>query len=271
MGIPREREQLEQLKKLGSSGLSKNYSNYSEENRYEGLTILGCLVICKVVESLSQRHRFFSSRRSKMRMRLALMAAVYRKQLNFLDAYRLGEFPWWLHSAWSLVLQLFMSIGILFYVVRLGALPDLVPLLICGVLNVPFANVLQKCQSQFMVAQDERLRLTSEVLNNMKIIKLQSWEEKFKNMIETRRENEFKWLAKEQISKAYGTVLFWISPTIISLVIFLGCAYLESAVLNASTIFTVLAILRSMGEPITMIPGALSVMMQVKVSTEMIC
>ncbi|MBA0840428.1 hypothetical protein Goarm_003012, partial [Gossypium armourianum] len=214
-----------------------DYSNHSEENRYEGLTILGCLVICKVVESLSQRRRFFSSRRSGMRMRSALMAAVYRKQLYFLDAYRLGEFPWWLHSAWSLVLQLFMSIGILFNVVRLGALPGLVPLLICGVLNVPFAN---------------------------------SWEEKFKNMIETRRENEFKWLAKEQISKAYGTVLFWISPTIISSVIFLGCAYLGSAALNASTIFTVLATLRSMGEPITMIPGALSVMMQVKVSTERI-
>ncbi|PPD84741.1 hypothetical protein GOBAR_DD18316 [Gossypium barbadense] len=222
-----------------------DYSNHSEENRYEGLTILGCLVICKVVESLSQRRRFFSSRRSGMRMRSALMAAHGVLYCNFLCP-------------------------ILFYVVGLGALPGLVPLLICGVLNVPFANVLQKCQSQFMVAQDERLRLTSEVLNNMKIIKLQSWEEKFKNMIETRLENEFKWLAKEQISKAYGTVLYWISPTIISSVIFLGCAYLGSAALNASTIFTVLATLRSMGEPITMIPGALSVMMQVKVSTERI-
>ncbi|TYI05186.1 hypothetical protein ES332_A10G070900v1, partial [Gossypium tomentosum] len=240
-----------------------DYSNHSEENRYEGLTILGCLVICKVVESLSQRRWFFSSRRRRHSTgEIVNNIAV--------DAYRLGEFPWWLHSAWSLVLQLFMSIGILFYVVGLGALPGLVPSLICGVLNVPFANVLQKCQSQFMVAQDERLRLTSEVLNNMKIIKLQSWEEKFKNMIETRRENEFKWLAKEQISKAYGTVLFWISPTIISSVIFLGCAYLGSAPLNASTIFTVLGTLRSMGEPVTMIPGALSVMMQVKVSTERI-
>ncbi|KAK8608369.1 hypothetical protein V6N13_023795 [Hibiscus sabdariffa] len=265
-----------------------NYSNHSEGNRYEGLTILGCLVILKVVESLSQRHWYFSSRRLGMRMRSALMVAVYQKQLKLscigrrshstgeivnyiaVDAYRLGEFPWWLHSAWSLVLQLFMSIGVLIYVVGLGALPGLVPLLICGVLNVPFANVLQKCQAQFMVAQDERLRLTSEVLNNMKIIKLQSWEEKFKNLIETRRENEFKWLTKEQISQAYGTVLFWMSPTIISSVIFLGCAYFGSAPLNASTVFTVLATLRSMGEPVTVIPGALSVMMQVKVSTERI-
>lgn len=161
-----------------------------------------------------------------------------------------------------------MSIGVLFYVVGLGALPGLVPLVIFGALNVPFANVLQKCESEFMAAQDERLRLTSEVLNNMKIIKLQSWGDKFKNLVETRRDNEFMWLEKGQMSKAYSTVMFWISPTIISSVIFLGCAYLGSAPLNASTIFTVLATLRSMGEPVTMIPAAVSIMMQIKISTE---
>ncbi|WRX27961.1 ABC transporter-like [Theobroma cacao] len=254
-----------------------NYSNHSEDNKYEGLSILGCLVICKVVESLSQRRWFFSSRRLGMRMRSALMVAVYKKLLklscvgrrrhssgevvNFIavDAYRLGEFLWWLHAAWSLALQRFMSIGVLFYVVGLGALPGLVPLLICGLLNVPFANVLQKCPTEFMVAQDERLRLTSEVLNNMKIIKLQSWEEIFKNWVEARRDNEFKWLVKEQIT-----------PTIISSVIFLGCALFGSAPPNASTIFTVLATPRSMGEPVTMIPGALSIIMQVKVSPERI-
>ncbi|KAK7813653.1 abc transporter c family member 8, partial [Quercus suber] len=66
------------------------------------------------------------------------------------DAYRMGEFPWWFHSSWSFVLQLFLAIGILFWVVGLGALTGLVPLLICGILNVPFANMLQKCQTQWL-------------------------------------------------------------------------------------------------------------------------
>ncbi|KAI5336857.1 hypothetical protein L3X38_016126 [Prunus dulcis] len=46
-------------------------------------------------------------------------------------------------------------IGVLFWVVGLGALPGLIPLFICGLLNVPFAKALQKCQSQVMIAQDE--------------------------------------------------------------------------------------------------------------------
>ncbi|KAH0982448.1 hypothetical protein GBA52_009625 [Prunus armeniaca] len=81
------------------------------------------------------------------------------------DAYRMGEFPWWLQTTWSNALQVFLAIGVLFWVVGLGALPVLIPLFICGLLNVPFAKALQKCQSQFMIAQDERLRATSEILN----------------------------------------------------------------------------------------------------------
>ncbi|KAE7999130.1 hypothetical protein FH972_003600 [Carpinus fangiana] len=263
-----------------------NYSNSNESNLDEGLSIVGCLVVVKLVESLSQRHWFFDSRRSGMRMRSALMVAVYQKQLKLsslgrrrhstgeivnyiaVDAYRMGEFPWWFHSTWNFTLQLFLAIGVLFGVVGLGALPGLVPLLICGFLNVPFAQMLQKCQSQLMIAQDARLRSTSEVLNNMKIIKLQSWEEKFKSLIESLRDNEFKWLAELQYRKTFGTLLYWISPTIVSSVVFMGCAIFHSAPLNASTIFTVLATLRSMGEPVRMIPEALSSLIQVKVSLD---
>ncbi|KAJ9190310.1 hypothetical protein P3X46_001526 [Hevea brasiliensis] len=265
-----------------------NYSNLDQQNLYHGLSIVACLLLVKIVESFSQRHCFFLSRLSGMKMRSALMVAVYQKQLKLsslgrrrhstgeivnyiaVDAYRMGEFPWWFHLTWNFVLQLFLSIVILFGVVGLGALTGLVPLLICGLLNVPFARFLQKCQYEFMIAQDERLRATSEILNSMKIIKLQSWEDKFKSFIESHRDNEFKWLSKAQFRKAYSTLLYWLSPTTISSVIFLGCALFRSAPLNASTIFTVLATLRGMAEPVRNLPEALSFMIQVRVSLDRI-
>ncbi|XP_031385823.1 ABC transporter C family member 8 [Punica granatum] len=267
-----------------------NYSSQDEEenNLSQGFIIVGCLIVSKLVESLSQRHWFFGSRRSGMRMRSALMAALYEKQLKLsslgrrrhstgeivnyiaVDAYRMGEFPWWFHSIWSFTFQLFLSIGILFLVIGIGALPGLVPLFIFGLLNVPFAKVLQNCQTKFMNAQDERLRATSEILNNVKIIKLQSWEEKFKKSIDSRRDEEFKWLTESQLKRAYGTALYWMSPTVISSVIFLGCVLLGSAPLDAGTIFTVLATLRVIAEPVRMIPEALSALIQVKVSFDRI-
>ncbi|MCL7024271.1 hypothetical protein MKW94_017541, partial [Papaver nudicaule] len=262
------------------------YSTRKEESLSHGISLVGLLVIVKVTESLSQRHWYFSSRRFGMRMRSALMVAVYQKQLKLsslgrkrhstgeivnyiaVDAYRMGEFPFWFHSSWTYAVQLFLAIGVLFGIVGFGALPGLVPLFMCAVLNVPFAKMLQTCQTQFMVAQDERLRATSEVLNNMKIIKLQSWEDNFKNLIESLRDREFKWLSKSQIQKSYGTALYWMSPTLISSVVFLGCIIVKSSPLNASTIFTILATLRTMSEPVRMIPEALSAIIQVKVSLD---
>lgn len=265
-----------------------NYSKHDNKSTYYGLLLVGCLVIVKVVESLSQRHFFFNSRRTGMRMRSALMVAVYQKQLKLsslgrqrhstgevvnyiaIDAYRMGEFPMWFHTGWSSVVQLFLAIAVLFGIVGLGILPGLVPLFICGLLNVPFAKLLQKCQSEFMTAQDKRLRSTSELLNNIKIIKLQSWEDKFKNLIEFSRENEFKWLSESQYKKSYGTALYWMSPTIVSSVIFFGIAFFKSAALDAGTIFTILAALRTMAEPVRMLPEALSSLIQVKVSFDRI-
>lgn len=264
------------------------YYNLETRKTDEGLALVGMLILVKVVESLSYRHFFFYARRIGMKMRSALMVAAYQKQLKLsslgrrrhstgevvnyiaVDAYRMGEFPMWLHLGWTSGLQLFLAIGVLFAVVGLGVLPGLVPLLICGLLNVPFAKILQKCQSEFMNAQDKRLRAMSEILNSMKIIKLQSWEEKFKDLIESYRKIEFKWLAESQYKKTCNTVLYWMCPTIVSSVVFFGCILFKSAPLDASTIFTVLAALRSMSEPVRVIPEALSVLIQVKVSFDRI-
>ncbi|XP_023751707.1 ABC transporter C family member 8 isoform X1 [Lactuca sativa] len=265
-----------------------DYSKSDTQDLHHGLLLVGCLIVVKVVESLTHRQFFFNARRTGMRMRSALMVAVYEKQLKLsvlgrrrhstgevvnyiaVDAYRMGEFPMWFHIGWSCFLQLFLAIGVLFSIVGVGVLPGLVPLLICGLLNIPFAKAVQNSQLELMVAQDKRLRSTSEILNNMKVIKLQSWEEKFKKLIESCRETEFHWLRDIQFKKAYGTVLYWMSPTLVSSFVFFGCVLLKSAPLEAATIFTILAALRSMAEPARVFPDALSALIQVKVSLDRI-
>ncbi|GJN38645.1 hypothetical protein PR202_gb27707 [Eleusine coracana subsp. coracana] len=264
------------------------YSKQEERDLRTGLLLVGCLLLMKLVESLSQRHWFFDSRRTGMRIRSALMAVIFQKQLRLssqgrknhstgeivnyiaVDAYRLGDSISWLHMGWSSPLQLAFSIATLFWALKLGALPGLVPLIIFGFLNVPFAKILQGYQAKFMVAQDERLRRTSEILNSMKIIKLQSWEEKFRHVIESLRDAEFKWLRETQMKKAYGAVMYWMSPTVVSAVMYTATAIIGSVPLNASTLFTVLATLRVMAEPVRFLPEILTMMIQYKVSLDRI-
>jgi ABC-type multidrug transport system fused ATPase/permease subunit len=216
------------------------------------------------------------------------MAVIFRKQLRLssqgrsnhstgeivnyiaVDAYRLGDAINWLHMGWSSPLQLVFAVATLFWALKLGALPGLVPLVIFGFLNVPFAKMMQGYQAKFMVAQDERLRSTSEILNSMKIIKLQSWEDKFRHTIESLRDGEFKWLRETQMKKAYGAVMYWMSPTVVSAVMFTATAIMGSAPLNASRLFTVLATLRVMAEPVRFLPEILTTMIQYKVSLDRI-
>uniref|UniRef100_A0A0D9WDM8 ABC transporter C family member 13 n=1 Tax=Leersia perrieri TaxID=77586 RepID=A0A0D9WDM8_9ORYZ len=268
--------------------VSYSYSPRRRRDLAAAARLVAALVAMKLVESLSQRHWFFGSRRLGMRMRSALMAAVFDKQLRLsgearrrnsageivnyiaVDAYRLGEFPYWLHLAWSMPVQLVLSLALLFWTVGAGTLPALVPVAAIGVLNVPFAKLLQFYQSRFMAAQDERQRATAEALNAMKVIKLQSWEETFAENVRRLRDVEVTWLAETQLKKAYNSALYWMSPTVISAVIFAGTAALQSAPLDAAVVFTILATLRVISEPMRMLPEALSVMIQFKVSLDRI-
>ncbi|KAG6395801.1 hypothetical protein SASPL_141930 [Salvia splendens] len=261
-----------------------SYSNLEKKNLSKGVSLVGLLIFFKVVESLSYRQFYFYSKRIGMRMRSALMVAIYLKQLKLsnigrrrhstgeianyiaIDAYRLGEFVVLLHLGWTSVVQLLLAIAVISSVVGFGVLPGLVPFIVCGLLNVPFAKMLQRFQTKFMAAQDKRLRSFSEILYNMKIIKLQAWEENFKNMVQSFRQTEFKWLSEYHYKKTYSTVLYWMSPTVVSSVIFFGCVVFESAPLDAGTVFTVMAALRTMAEPVRLIPDTLSSLIQVKVS-----
>uniref|UniRef100_A0A0E0E2W0 ABC transmembrane type-1 domain-containing protein n=1 Tax=Oryza meridionalis TaxID=40149 RepID=A0A0E0E2W0_9ORYZ len=133
------------------------YTSHKEEERRDlaaAAALVGSLLAIKLAESLSQRHWFFGSRRTGMRVRSALMAAVFRKQLRLsararrrhsagevvgyvaVDAYRLGDAVSWLHTSWSSPLQLALAVATLLWALRLGALPGLVPLVAFGFLNV---------------------------------------------------------------------------------------------------------------------------------------
>ncbi|KAK3182857.1 hypothetical protein Dsin_030143 [Dipteronia sinensis] len=108
----------------------------------------------------------------------------------------------------------------------------------------------------------------SDILKNIKIIKLQSWGEKFKNVTDLLRENEHKFLAKSQINRSFAGVLYWLSPTIVSTVVFFGCLLMKSAPLDATTIFIILKTLRSMLEPVRWIPEAFSMLIETKISMD---
>ncbi|XAR71674.1 Xenobiotic-transporting ATPase [Bertholletia excelsa] len=249
----------------------------------EGFVLALSLFFAKSIESLAQRQWYFRSRLIGLKVRSLLTAAIYKKQLRLsnaakmihssgeitnyvtVDAYRIGEFPFWFHQTWTTSLQLCFALVILFQAVGLATIASLVVIVLTVLCNAPLAKLQHKFQAKLMVAQDERLKASTESLVNMKVLKLYAWESHFKNVIENLRKVEYKWLSAVQMRKAYNTILFWASPALVSASTF-GACYFLGVPLHASNVFTFVATLRLVQEPIRFIPDVIGVVIQAKVA-----
>lgn len=251
--------------------------------RYEGFLLAFSLFFSKSLESLSQRQWYFRTRLIGVRVRSLLTAAIYRKQLKLsnaarmmhsggeimnyatVDAYRIGEFPFWFHQTWTTSLQLCIALGILVHSVGLATFASLAVIILTVLCNTPLAKLQHKFQSKLMVAQDERLKASSEALVSMKVLKLYAWETHFKKVIEELRKEEYKWLSGVQLRKAYNGFLFWTSPVLVSAATFGACYFLKVP-LHASNVFTFVATLRLVQDPIRSIPDVIGVVIQARVA-----
>ncbi|XP_054779355.1 ABC transporter C family member 10 [Prosopis cineraria] len=254
-----------------------------ESFEYEGYILAITLFFTKILESISQRQWYFRSRLIGLRVRSLLTAAIYKKQLKLsnasklmhssgeimnyvtVDAYRIGEFPFWCHQTWTTSVQLCIALVILFNAVGLATIASLVVIVLTVLCNTPLAKLQHKFQTKLMVAQDERLKASSEALINMKVLKLYAWETHFKNAIVRLRNVELKWLTSVQLRRAYNTFLFWSSPVLVSAASFGACYFLKVP-LHANNVFTFVATLRLVQDPIRTIPDVIGVVIQAKVA-----
>ncbi|XP_037460956.1 ABC transporter C family member 10-like [Triticum dicoccoides] len=260
-----------------------NVSRGKGSFKYEGCVLAGLMFICKCCESLSQRQWYFRTRRLGLQVRSFLSAAIYKKQqklsnaakmkhssgniMNYVtvDAYQIGEFPYWFHQTWSTSVQLCIAMAILYNVVGAAMISSLVIIIMIILCNIPFSRLQHKFKSKLMEAQDVRLKAMCESFVHMKVLKLYAWEAHFKKVIEGLREVEYKWLSAFQLRRTYNAFLFWSSPTWVSAATFLTC-YLLKIPLDASNVFTFVATLSLVQEPVRLIPEVIGVVIQAKVA-----
>eukprot|EP00253_Pinus_taeda_P030801 PITA_30801 len=259
------------------------FSEGRQSFKYEGFVLVGTLFIAKAIESISQRQWYFGTKRIGLQIRSSIIAAIYQKQLKLsneakqvhsageimnymaVDAYRIGEFPFSFHQTWTTVLQLIFALTILVHAIGWATLSVLAVIIITMLCNSPLAKLQQKFQIELMSAQDQRLRATTEALVCMKVLKLHAWEERFKENIEKLRKVEFKFLSAVQFRRTYSAFLSWSTPVLVSTATFVTCYFLNIP-LTPSNVFTFIATLRLVQEPIRLIPDTIAIFIQAKVS-----
>jgi ABC-type multidrug transport system fused ATPase/permease subunit len=261
------------------------YLNGRRQYNHEGYVLVITFFAAKIVECLSQRHWFFRLQKVGIRMRSALVAMIYEKGLtlscqskqgrtsgeiiNFMtvDAERIGNFSWYMHDPWMVLLQVGLALWILYRNLGLASIAALVATIIVMLINFPFGRMQERFQEKLMEAKDSRMKSTSEILRNMRILKLQGWEMKFLSKIFDLRKSEEGWLKKYVYNSAVISFVFWGAPTLVSVSTF-GACILLGIPLESGKILSALATFRILQEPIYNLPDTISMIVQTKVSLD---
>ncbi|KAL0383672.1 UNVERIFIED_CONTAM: ABC transporter C family member 5 [Sesamum calycinum] len=254
---------------------------------HEGYILAGVFFSAKLVETFTTRQWYLGVDILGMHVRSALTAMVYRKGLKLsssarqshtsgevvnymaVDVQRVGDYSWYLHDIWMLPLQIILALAILYKNVGIASVATLIATIVSIVATVPVARVQEDYQDKLMAAKDDRMRKTSECLRNMRILKLQAWEDRYRVKLEEMRGVEFKYLRKALYSQAFITFIFWSSPIFVSAVTF-GTCILLGGQLTAGSVLSALATFRILQEPLRNFPDLVSMMAQTKVSLDRI-
>ncbi|KAJ7977163.1 ABC transporter C family member 5 [Quillaja saponaria] len=264
-----------------------DYLGGRETFPHEGYILAGIFFSAKLVETLTTRQWYLGVDILGMHVRSALTAMVYQKGLRLsssakqshssgeivnymaVDVQRVGDYSWYLHDIWMLPLQIVLALAILYKNVGIASVATLIATIISIIVTVPVARIQEDYQDKLMAAKDERMRKTSESLRNMRILKLQAWEDRYRMILEDMRGVEYKWLRKALYSQAFITFLFWSSPIFVSAVTFATSILLGSQ-LTAGSVLSALATFRILQEPLRNFPDLVSMMAQTKVSLDRI-
>uniref|UniRef100_A0A8C5H691 Multidrug resistance-associated protein 1 n=1 Tax=Gouania willdenowi TaxID=441366 RepID=A0A8C5H691_GOUWI len=261
------------------------FVNDSSAPTWQGYFYTVLLFMCTCAQSLILQKYFHVCFVSGMRLRTAIIGAVYRKALVInsaarrtstvgeivnlmsVDAQRFMDLITYINMIWSAPLQVVLALYFLWQ--NLG--PSVLAGVAMMVLMVPINAVIAMKTKTYQVAQmkskDSRIKIMNELFNGIKVLKLYAWELAFKDKVSQIRESELKVLKKAAYLGGVSTFTWVCAPFLVALSTFAVYVLVdERNVLDAQKAFVSLALFNILRFPLNMLPMVISSMVQASVS-----
>ncbi|XP_064218524.1 multidrug resistance-associated protein 1 isoform X1 [Aotus nancymaae] len=222
---------------------------------------------------------------SGMRIKTAVIGAVYRKALVItssarksstvgeivnlmsVDAQRFMDLATYINMVWSAPLQVILALYLLWLNLGPSVLAGVAVMVLMVPINAVMAMKTKTYQVAHMKSKDNRIKLMNEILNGIKVLKLYAWELAFKDKVLDIRQEELKVLKKSAYLAAVGTFTWVCTPFLVALCTFAVYVTIEEKnILDAQKAFVSLALFNILRFPLNILPMVISSIVQASVS-----
>ncbi|KAF6122855.1 ATP binding cassette subfamily C member 1 [Phyllostomus discolor] len=262
-----------------------SFVNDKKAPDWQGYFYTVLLFVCACLQTLVLHQYFHICFVSGMRIKTAVIGAVYRKALVItnsarksstvgeivnlmsVDAQRFMDLTTYINMIWSAPLQVILALYLLWLNLGPSVLAGVAVMILMVPLNAFMAMKTKTYQVAHMKSKDSRIKLMNEILNGIKVLKLYAWELAFKDKVLAIRQEELKVLKKSAYLAAVGTFTWVCTPFLVALCTF--AVYVttgEHNVLDAQKAFVSLALFNILRFPLNILPMVISSIVQASVS-----
>uniref|UniRef100_A0A8C5JW94 MRP2 protein n=1 Tax=Junco hyemalis TaxID=40217 RepID=A0A8C5JW94_JUNHY len=253
---------------------------------WQGYLYAILLFLTAVIQSLCLQQHFSLCFQLGINVRASLIAAIYKKSLTMsgatrkestvgetvnlmsADAQRFMDMANFIHQLWSCPLQIILSIVFLWLELGPSVLAGIATLLLLLPINAFLAAKAKTIQERNMKNKDERMKIMTEVLNGIKILKLFAWEPSFEKRVNDIRVRELKDLVNFGYLQSVSLFAFTCAPSLVSLATFAVYVLVdENNILDAQKAFTAISLFNVLRFPMGTLPMVISALVQTNVST----
>lgn len=186
----------------------------TEKPLYYGIILSLLLFLSSLIQSICKRHYYFNCDVVGMFVKSVVITSVYDKSLKLnnesrskyttgqinnlisVDVQKLQDFTESAHSIWSVPYQIIVAIILLYMQLKWAAFGGLAVIILTIPVTAFVAKMIKKYQVKMMKINDERVKIVNEMLNGIKIIKLQAWEKSFIDLLSKIRNSQIVYIIK---------------------------------------------------------------------------
>ncbi|CUS10944.1 unnamed protein product [Tuber aestivum] len=277
-----------QLLRLLIAFVSSHNSN-SPQPVVRGVAIAFAMFGSSVVQTLCLHQYFQHAFETGMRIKSSLTAAIYKKSMRLsnegraskttgdivnlqaVDTQRLQDITQYGQQLWSAPFQITLCMISLYQLLGPSMFAGIAAMLVMIPVNGIIARLMKTLQKAQMKNKDSRTRLMTEILNNMKSIKLYGWSSPFMAKLDhVRNDLELHTLRKIGVAQAFASFTWSSTPFLVSCSTFAVFVWTQDEPLTTDIVFPALTLFNLLTFPLSVLPMVITAVVEASVAVERI-